>query len=301
MHFFKALLFLGAGSVIHAVSDEQDMRKFGGLQKLLPFSYSVILIGSLALVGFPFLTGFYSKDVILEVAYSKHTVLGHFCYYLGSFSVFFTAFYSTRLLFLVFLAEPNGNKSNIINAHESSWRITLPLLILSFFSIFIGFLTKDLFIGFGSNFWNNSIFILPKNYMLVDIEFISLFNKQLPLILTLSGIFLAYSIYATGLQQYYKIKKLIIFKYLYNFLSRKWYFDRLYNEFVGQNILYYSYFLSYRYIDRGVIEIFGPFGIIFIVKTWSNYLKFYQTGHIFHYLFFLFISILFFLFVIFFV
>jgi len=125
--FFKALLFLGAGSVIHAVSDEQDMRKMGGLKNLLPFSYSIMLIGSLALIGFPFLTGFYSKDTILEIAYAKYTATGHFCYYLGTLAAFCTAFYSTRLLFLVFLSEPNGNRVSILNAHEGSWRMTFPL------------------------------------------------------------------------------------------------------------------------------------------------------------------------------
>jgi len=118
--FFKALLFLGAGSVIHAVSDEQDMRKLGGLKQLLPLSYSIFLIGSLALTGFPFLAGFYSKDAILEIAFAQQTVLGYFVYFIGSFAAFFTAFYSTRLLFLVFLAEPNGNRKTILNAHESS-------------------------------------------------------------------------------------------------------------------------------------------------------------------------------------
>lgn len=100
--FFKALLFLGAGSVIHAIHDEQDLRKMGGLKSLLPFSYATFLIGSLALVGFPFLSGFFSKDAILEVAYSKYTIVGHFAYFLGTFAAFFTAFYSTRLVFLVF-------------------------------------------------------------------------------------------------------------------------------------------------------------------------------------------------------
>jgi NADH-ubiquinone oxidoreductase chain 5 len=150
--FFKALLFLGAGSVIHAVTDEQDMRKLGGLKRLLPFSYAIMLIGSLALMGFPFLAGFYSKDVILEVSFAKYTLSGHFSFLLGVLAAFCTAFYSTRLLFLVFLAEPNGNKNVLLQAHESTWRMNLPLFILSFLSIFVGFLCKDLFIGFGTHF-----------------------------------------------------------------------------------------------------------------------------------------------------
>lgn len=150
--FFKALLFLGAGSVIHAVADEQDMRKLGGLKKLLPFSYAIMLIGSLALMGFPFLAGFYSKDVILEISFAKYTLSGHFSFLLGVLAAFCTAFYSIRLLFLVFLTEPNGHKNILLNAHESTWRMNLPLFILSFLSIFVGFLCKDLFIGFGSHF-----------------------------------------------------------------------------------------------------------------------------------------------------
>jgi NADH-ubiquinone oxidoreductase chain 5 len=150
--FFKALLFLGAGSVIHAVADEQDMRKMGGLRKLVPFTYSVMMIGSLALMGFPFLTGFYSKDVILEVAFGKYTSSGHFAYILGSMAAFLTAFYSMRLAYLTFLTNPNGYKPVIINAHDSSLRMALPLAIMSIPSIFIGYLTKDMFIGLGSDF-----------------------------------------------------------------------------------------------------------------------------------------------------
>lgn len=150
--FFKALLFLGAGSVIHALADEQDLRKMGGLKQILPFSYAIMLIGSLALIGFPFLAGFYSKDVILELSFAKYTVGGHFSFILGTLSAFCTAFYSTRVLFLVFLSAPNGNKNIMFNAHEGSWRLTLPLFFLSILSIFIGFLSKDLLVGFGTDF-----------------------------------------------------------------------------------------------------------------------------------------------------
>ena len=128
--FFKALLFLGAGSVIHAVADEQDMRKMGGLKNLVPFTYSMMTIGSLALIGFPFLTGFYSKDVILEVAYGKYTFEGHFSYTLGTIGAFLTAFYSTRLLYLTFLSNPNGYKSVICAAYDSSYQICIFLSTL---------------------------------------------------------------------------------------------------------------------------------------------------------------------------
>jgi NADH-ubiquinone oxidoreductase chain 5 len=294
--FFKALLFLGAGSIIHAVSDEQDMRKMGGLKNLLPFSYSIMLIGSLALIGFPFLAGFYSKDTILEVAYAKQTVLGHYCFYLGSMAAFFTSFYSTRLLFLVFLSEPNGNKATITHAHEGSWKLSSPLFLLSFFSIFIGFLTKDFFIGFGTHFWNGAIFILPSNYALSDIEFIDVNKKILPLILTCLGALLAFFLYSLNMNSYYNLKHQTAFKAFYNFLNRKWYVDKIYNTFLGQPILFYSYKLAYKDIDRGLIEILGPTGIIKNINVLSGFIKYFQSGNIFHYLFIFSLAIVFILF-----
>jgi len=150
--FFKALLFLGAGSIIHAVADEQDMRKMGGLKKLVPFTYSMMVIRSLALTGFPFLTGFYSKDVILEVAYGKYTSEGHFSYTLGSFGAFLTAFYSTRLIYLTFLSTPNGYRRVICSAYDSSYQIAISLFLLVIPSVLIGFYAKDMMIGFGSDF-----------------------------------------------------------------------------------------------------------------------------------------------------
>ena len=256
-----------------------------------------MLIGSLALMGFPFLTGFYSKDTILEVAYAKYTVWGHFSYYLGTFAAFFTAFYSIRLLFLVFLAEPNGHRTVILNAHEGSWRMTLPLFILSILSISVGFLTRDLFIGFGTDFWGSAIFVLPQNYVLSDIEFVDLFHKLLPLIISLTGASLAYFIYAFGLDYFYSIKKTSSFKVIYNFLNRKWYFDRVYNEFIGQNALNISYHFAYKDVDRGIIEKVGPSGIVQSIRYIVNRINGLQSGQIYHYLFLLLFSTVVFVFV----
>jgi NADH-ubiquinone oxidoreductase chain 5 len=150
--FFKALLFLSAGSVIHALGGEQDIRKMGGIKNLLPFSYSVLLIGSFALAGFPFLAGFYSKDVLLEICVAKHTVFGSFSFLLGLLAAFCTAFYSTKLLFLTFLANPSGNKNIILSSHEGGWRMSSPLLLLCILSVVVGYLASDLFIGLGSDF-----------------------------------------------------------------------------------------------------------------------------------------------------
>ncbi|CAM9552036.1 unnamed protein product [Chrysoparadoxa australica] len=150
--FFKALLFLGAGCVIHGVQDEQDMRRIGGLRRLIPFTYGIILVGSFALIGFPFLTGFYSKDNILEVAYASFQGQGHFAYILGVIAAGCTAFYSFRLLYLGFLSPSLGNKSHMIGAHEGGLALVLPLGILAIPSVFIGYMCKDLFLGLGTTF-----------------------------------------------------------------------------------------------------------------------------------------------------
>ena len=287
--FFKALLFLGAGSVIHAMADEQDIRKMGGLRKLLPFSYSVMVIGSLALIGFPFLTGFYSKDAILEVAFAKGGLYGNFSYILGSLAAWCTSFYSTRLLFLVFLSEPNGSRIVTINAREGSWLMGLPLVILSIITVVLGFLSRDLFVGFGTDFWGTSIFILPSHYCLLDIEFIPLNYKLLPLQASISGIVFAYLLHSIHLKNFYLLKRTKRFRTFYNFVSKKWYFDRLYNGFFVQNALFFCYHFTYKDVDRGVVEKIGPSGIIELTSEISNLIVFLQTGFIFHYLYIFFV------------
>jgi len=278
--FFKALLFLCAGCVIHAVNDEQDLRKLGGLKRLLPFSYATMLVGSLALTGFPFLSGFYSKDVILELAYAKYSLQGHFCYYLGLAAAFCTAFYSTRLLYLTFLSEPNGVKQILLKAHEPSYKMSIPLIVLTIFSCLFGFIFKDLFIGFGSDFWITSIFFLPSNYTILDIEFIGVTYKLLPLILSVLSFFLVYTIYSYYLYFFYALKKIKSFQYVYTFFNKKWYFDRIYNQYISQNILNKSYFLTYQIIDRGLIEQIGPYGIINLISTISTRVLNTQVGYI---------------------
>jgi NADH-ubiquinone oxidoreductase chain 5 len=281
--FFKALLFLGAGSVIHGVADEQDMRKMGGLRRLLPFTYAMMLIGSLALMGFPFLTGFYSKDVILEVAYARYTSIGHFAYWLGSFAAFCTAFYSIRLIYLTFLAEPNGKRVVIENSHESGWKILLPLAILAIPSVFIGYLTKDFFIGVGTDFWGGALFQNPLTFQFIDAEFLPTFYKLLPLIFSFSGAFLAYILYTFNFDGLYFLKMSDFGRSFYNFFSRKWYFDRVYNQFIGQQLLKYGFDFTYKTVDRGIIEIFGPYGIVNSVSTTSNKLLHMQSGYLYHY------------------
>jgi NADH-ubiquinone oxidoreductase chain 5 len=282
--FFKALLFLSAGSIIHAISDEQDMRRMGGLKNLLPFSYSCVIIGSLALSGFPFFAGFYSKDTILEVSYASFSLAGHFCYYMGTLAALFTAFYSMRIIFLVFLSTPNGNRPVVVSSHEAKANIMLPLIVLTIMSLIIGYMAKEMFIGLGTNFWNSSIFIIPSHYLLFDVEFLNLSFKLSPLFFTLAGIFLSFELYTLNLKTYYKQKKTYTFKIIYNFLNKKWYFDRFYNKHVSSFFLNFGLFLSYKLVDRGLLEAFGPSSVTDTIKPVYS-IKSYQSGDILDYLY----------------
>ena len=283
--FFKALLFLGAGSIIHAVADEQDMRKMGGLKKLVPFTYSMMVIGSLALIGFPFLTGFYSKDVILEVAYGKYTPEGHFSYILGSLGAFFTAFYSTRLIYLTFLSTPNGYKTVICSAYDSSYQISISLFFLVIPSVLIGFYAKDMIIGFGSDFWGNAIFTSAENMNRVDSEFITHIYKILPVILSLFGVSSSFLLYLLGSKLLVQLKMSISGKILYSFFNKKWFFDKIYNEYISQFFFTISYTITYKIIDRGIIEVFGPMGLSSLITKKASYISKLQTGYLYHYTF----------------
>ncbi len=281
--FFKALLFLGAGSIIHAVADEQDMRKMGGLKELVPFTYSMMVIGSLALIGFPFLTGFYSKDVILEVAYGKYTPQGHFSYVLGTLGAFLTAFYSTRLIYLTFLSKPNGYKSVICAAYDSSYQISLSLFLLSIPSVLIGFYSKDMIIGFGNDFWGNALFVTTNNMNRIDSEFITSIYKLLPVILSLLGAMTSFLFYVFNSKFLMQVKISKFGKKIYNFFNKKWFFDKVYNEYISQFFFTISYSLTYKIIDRGFIEIFGPLGLSLVISKKGLYLSRLQTGYLYHY------------------
>ena len=280
--FFKALLFLSAGSVIHGVNDEQDMRKLGGLKNLLPFTYSMMVIGSLALIGFPFLTGFYSKDLILEAAYGKYTLIGYFSYFLGTLGAFLTAFYSTRLLYLAFLAKPTGHKQVITFAGDSNIQICVALGSLAIPSIFIGYYTKDMMVGVGSNFVGTAIYTSIMSYNIFDAEFIPLFYKTLPVHFSLLGAFLAFILYNFEANLLYHLKTSVMGKKFYNFLNRKWFFDKVYNEYLGQFFFKFSYSCSYKFVDRGIFEILGPTGLSSSAVFIGSSLHRLQTGSIYH-------------------
>jgi len=221
---FKALLFLSAGCIIHGVCDEQDMRKMGGLIKFFPTSYTMILIGSLALIGTPFLTGFYSKDAILEIAIAKNNFFGNFAHFLGCSAAFCTSFYSFRLVFLTFINKTNVFKSYIPHMHDAPIRMVIPLMVLAFGAIFVGFFSRDLFIGLGTTFFGNSIMNNTHNFNLIDSEFLHPFLKNLPFLFTILGaafslcLIHCFNISKTGV---YNLKMSKAYRIVYTFLTQK--------------------------------------------------------------------------------
>jgi len=408
--FFKALLFLSAGAIIHSLSNEQDMRRFGGLAPLLPFTSIMLLIGSLSLMGFPFLTGFYSKDLILELALTKYTIEGSFAYCLGLVTAFFTSFYSFRVFYLTFIYKNNSFRTVIKHVHELPWKMAVSLSVLSLGSIFLGYFAKDLFVGLGTDFWNHSILILPEHNNQLDAEFfglpnLSLFDikalwnttysqrwiKLLPFFSSLIAVGLVCLLYShptwkstrtdnvlsllsgpyifnnkivitkeksliwklnrlstynesltsnevrrlielytpvgflkeyerTGNfrlpysvdhpltpaqevinnSEYLYYQKLLwdlqhekttviagdqksILRELYRFLSYKWYFDAVYNELINRPLVKMAYNVIFRSLDKGVLELFGPYGISYVLFTGARKIKRMQLGHVYYY------------------
>jgi NADH-ubiquinone oxidoreductase chain 5 len=266
--FYKGLLFLGAGAVIHAVSDNQDFRKYGGLRSFLPLTYSIMLIASLSLVAFPFMTGFYSKDFILESAYGQFYFRGTVVYFIATIGAIFTTLYSVKVLYLTFLTNPNGPESNYINsyskhsAHEGNIFMNLPLIILAIFSIFFGYVSKDIFIGLGSGFFiDNSIFIHPLREVILNTEFaVPILFKLLPLLFTLS-----FSVVAIVILEF--MPKLVInFKLsrvgynIFSFFNQRFFIEFLYNKYIVDYVLKLGGQTT-KVLDKGSVELLGPFGL----------------------------------------
>ena len=265
--FFKALLFLGAGAVIHSFADQQDVRRLGGLIKFLPFTYTAMLVGSLSLLATPWLTGFYSKDLIIELAYAQYSFSGTFAYILGSLTAGLTAFYSFRLISLVFLTVPNGPKISYLNSHEASLAVIIPLFVLALFSIFFGFVFSDLFVGVGTDFFGNSIFIHPNNISIIEAEFSNNpIIKLLPAILSLLGALTAIYLYHFNPHFVIEITETSLGRKIYTFLNGKYLFDVVYNNYIIGVGLKLGYTFS-KVLDRGVIELVGPYGL---ANTFTN-------------------------------
>nr|YP_010890479.1 NADH dehydrogenase subunit 5 [Mammillaria huitzilopochtli]WBU13167.1 NADH dehydrogenase subunit 5 [Mammillaria huitzilopochtli] len=277
--FFKALLFLSAGSVIHAMSDEQDMRKMGGLASSFPFTYAMMLMGSLSLIGFPFLTGFYSKDVILELAYTKYTISGNFAFWLGSVSVLFTSYYSFRSLLITFLVPTNSFGRDIKRCHDAPIPMAIPLILLAFGSLFVGYLAK-------SNFWANSLFVLPKNEILAESEFAApTITKLIPILFSTSGASVAYNVNPVADQFQRAFQTSTFCNRLYSFFNKRWFFDQVLNDFLVRSFLRFGYEVSFEALDKGAIEILGPYGISYTFRRLAERISQLQSGFVYHYAF----------------
>jgi len=299
--FYKALLFLGAGSVIHAVADNQDFRKFGGLIGYLPLTYSVMLIASLSLVAFPFMTGFYSKDFILESAYGQFSFSGVAVYIIATIGAIFTTLYSVKVLYLTFLTNPNGPKISYKHAHEGNLFLSLPLVILALFSIFFGFISKDIFIGLGSNFFiDNSLFIHPLHEIMIDTEFaVSTFFKLLPFVFTIS-----FSIVALIISEFFP-EFVISFKLsrlgynIFGFFNQRFLIEYFYNKYIV-NIILYLGGQTTKILDKGSIELCGPFGLEKGLISSSKMISYLNTSIVTNYALFILVSFIIYIFTVFF-
>jgi NADH-quinone oxidoreductase subunit L len=281
--FFKALLFLGAGSVIHAMSDEQDLRNMGGIWRKIPVTYAMMWIGSLALAGFPFFAGFYYKDMILEAAYAAHTGVGSLAFWLGCAAAFLTAFYSWRLLIMAFHGKPRASAKVMSHVHESPLVMTLPLLVLSIGAIFSGWLGYELFVGTGMDrFWGDSILILPIHTAMEQAHHVPIWVKLLPVVLATSGVVLAVLCYSvwTGLPA----AMVRTFRPVHTFFFNKWYFDELYDAIFVRPAVRIGEIL-WQKGDRDTIDGLGPDGLSGLVIRVSAAASRLQSGFVFHYAF----------------
>lgn len=271
--YFKALLFLSAGIIIHSINDLQDIRKFGGLLYYLPFCYLIILIGSFSLIAIPFFTGFYSKEFILELAFNKWNLQSIYLYFLGSIAASLTGYYSIRIIFLTFLSKPNNRIFIYYNLHQPNFFIIIPLILLFLIALIYGYMSKDIHIGLGTLFLGNYFY----NYvpLWIEAEFnIIIITKFIPLTLTLFGFYIGYLQSTNSINLFKNIS-------LYKFLSNKWYLDNIIN-FLAYKILSFG-IITTKILDKGLIEFVGPSGItyFFINFNWvlllSNNFYYYAT------------------------
>lgn len=308
--FFKAVLFLAAGGVLHSMSDQQDMRRLGGLINFLPFTYTIILIGSLSLMAVTFLSGNYSKDLLIELGYGSYTMSGSIVYWLGTITAAITAFYSFRLISMTFLTTPNASKSYYENTHEQDMTTVIPLVLLALLSIFFGYVAKDSFVGIGSDMLSSSLFVHPSNVVLVEAEFsIPVFYKFLPLIVTFLGASLSLLMYHTwskftvglplsnaflpGSALFFvdKKKRLGLAKRLYTFFNAKWYFDAIINHYVLDKGLKLG-LVTAKVLDRGAVELLGPFGLSRSLSNGSQQIARLDTGVVTQYALYIMIGLI---------
>ena len=286
--FFKALLFLGAGSVIHAMSNEQDMTKMGGLRSVIPKTYTLMIIGTLSLTGFGIpgifgMAGFYSKDAIIESAFMAHSSVASYAFWLLIAAALMTSFYSWRLIFLTFHGKSNASEDVIKHAHESPYVMLLPLVLLALGSIFAGIYFYDSFIDHSwKEFWGNSIFVLKSNHILEEIHHAPYLVKWAPTIAMIVGFIISYKFYIKNKDIPFNLSK--EHDLLYNFLYNKWYFDELYNFiFVKPTMKIAKIFWING--DENIINKYGPDGIVRRINQITKRIVKIQTGFIYHYAF----------------
>ena len=278
--FFKALLFLGSGSVIHSFKDEQNINQMGGIWKKLPYTWVLMIIGTLALTGFPFLSGFYSKDAIIEYAYLRGNTAGYYAVVVGIFTALLTSIYSWRLIFKTFHGTYNNKKLKINTMHESPFVMLTPLIILAIGAIFSGYFFKELFIGHSSSnyFWTDSIkFLLP-----LSLDHPPLWIIYITPIIVILSIPLSYYLFVKNKN----ITNWLVNENqpLYNFLLNKWYFDELYNFLFVKSFKKIGSFF-WKNVDIKIIDKFGPDGISNLIKIFSNKAVKFQSGFVYQYAF----------------
>ncbi|MDA9065245.1 NADH-quinone oxidoreductase subunit L [Candidatus Pelagibacter sp.] len=284
--FFKALLFLGSGSVIHSFKDEQDINQMGAVYKKLPYTWILMIIGTLALTGFPFLSGFYSKDAIIEFAYLRGNTVGYYAAGVGILTALLTSIYSWRLIFKTFHGSYNNKKLKIEEMHESPLVMLIPLIVLAVGAIFAGFLFKDLFIGHGgeNNFWGESIkFLIP-----LSTDHPPLWIILITPVLVLLSIPIAYYLFVKNKELPNQIVQSN--RPLYNFLVNKWYFDELYDIIFIQSSKKIGLFF-WKTIDIKIIDRFGPDGLSLLIKNLSLRASKFQSGFIYQYAFMILIGL----------
>jgi NADH-quinone oxidoreductase subunit L len=281
--FFKALLFLGAGSVIHAMSDEQDMRRMGGLYRLIPVTYVMMWIGSLALAGIWPFAGFYSKDMILEVAYAAHSGVGTYAFWLGVAAAFLTAFYSWRLIFMTFHGTSRADEHTLAHVHESPKVMLIPLGVLATGAVVVGFATVSFFVGDSYDaFWQGALVMLPNHQALEHAHHVPTWVKLAPLVVGVAGIALAYFLYMMRPDLPAKIAGTV--PALYRFLLNKWYFDELYDFLFVRPAFKLGWGL-WKKGDGAVIDGLGPDGLSATIQVLSRRASALQSGYLYHYAF----------------
>lgn len=287
--FFKALLFLGAGSVIHAVSNEQDMRKMGGLRKYIGVTHWMMIIGTIALtgVGIPgtlFGTaGFFSKDAIIESAFASHNIVSGYAFWLLVFSALLTSFYSWRLIFMTFYGKPRATVDVMSHVHESPPIMLIPLFVLSIGAFFAGVVFQPYFFGdLYESFWKGVLFTSDHNHILHEAHSVPNWVKWSPFIAMNLGFVLAYLFYILVPSVSKKLTKAL--PIIYRFLHNKWYFDKLYDVLFVRSIFKIGDFL-WRVVDSKIIDGCGPNGIAARVINVTNRVIRMQTGYLYHYAF----------------